>query len=71
MRAPTEILFVVEDDPTGGFTAQAVGVAVFAEADTWAELQEQLRDAVRCHFDGDDAPKIIRLHYVREEVIAA
>jgi hypothetical protein len=29
-----------------------------------------VRDAVRCHFDEGDAPGVIRLHFVREEVLA-
>jgi len=28
-----------------------------------------VKDAVACHFEDGEAPKIIRLHYVREEVI--
>lgn len=70
MSTPTEILFLVEDEPTGGYTARAFGEAIFTEAETWAELQVQARDAVRCHFDEGQAPKLIRLHYVRDEVMA-
>jgi hypothetical protein len=34
-------------------------------------LHEKVRDAVSCHFEPSSKPKIIRLHFVREEVIAA
>jgi hypothetical protein len=54
-----------------GFTARAVGESIFTEADDLAQLHERAREAVRCHFDGATAPKLIRLHYVRDEVIAA
>ena len=64
-----EIIFLVEDAPEGGLTAQAVGEAIFTEADSLEALREAVRDAVRCHFDAP--PALIRLHYVREEVIAA
>jgi hypothetical protein len=67
----TEIIFLVEDAPEGGFTAQALGVSIFTQADTWAELQQQVRDAVACHFDEAAKPQLIRLHCVRDEVIAA
>jgi hypothetical protein len=67
----SEIVFVVEEAPEGGFTARAVGESIFTEADDMAQLHERTRDAVRCHFDGANAPKLIRLHYVRDEVIAA
>jgi hypothetical protein len=66
-----EIIFVVEEAPEGGYTARALGEAVFTEADTLPELREAVRDAVHCHFDSGTAPKLIRLHFVRDEVIAA
>ena len=66
-----EIIFVVEEPPEGGFGARAVGESIHTQAETSAALHERVRDAVRCHFEGDAAPKLIRLHYVRDEVIAA
>ncbi len=67
-----EIIFLVEDSPEGGFSARALGHSIFTAADTELELQAMVKDAVACHFDdNDEAPRIIRLHYVREEVIHA
>ena len=66
-----EIIFLVEEAPEGGFTARALGESIFSEADTAEELQAQVRDAVRCHFADGEMPKVIRLHFVREEVISA
>ena len=65
-----EVIFVVENAPEGGFTARALGASLFTEADSLPELHEKMRDAVRCHFEEEDRPKIIRLHFVHEEVIA-
>ena len=65
----TEVIFVVEEAAEGGYIARALGVSIVTEADDMATLQEQVRDAVRCHFENDEAPKVIRLHFVREEVI--
>ena len=65
-----ELIFVVEEAPEGGFTAHALGESIFTEADTFEELSEQVRDAVRCHFDEEVRPKTVRLHFVRDEVIA-
>ncbi|MCX5769549.1 MAG: 2-oxoisovalerate dehydrogenase [Candidatus Hydrogenedentes bacterium] len=65
-----ELIFVVEEAPEGGFTAHALGESIFTEADTFEELCEQVRDAVRCHFDEEVRPKTVRLHFVRDEVIA-
>lgn len=67
----SEIVFVVEEAPEGGFMARAIGESIFTEADDMAQLHERAREAVRCHFPDGGAPKLIRLHYVRDEVIAA
>lgn len=66
----SEIHFIVEEAPEGGFVARAVGVDIFTEADDLPGLHEQLRDAVRCHFDADQKPGVIRLHITREEALA-
>jgi len=68
-RDRDEIIFVVEA-PEGGFTARALGVSIFTEADDLLGLHTQARDAVRCHFEEGRVPKVIRLHFVRDDVIA-
>jgi hypothetical protein len=70
-RGEPEVIFLVEEAPEGGFTARALGESIFTEADGAADLRERIRDAVRCHFDPGQGPRIIRLHFVREEVISA
>lgn len=65
-----EIIFLVEESPEGGYEARALGHAIFTEADDLPSLREQVRDAVRCHFDEEERPAVIRLHVVREEAIA-
>lgn len=68
----TEIVFLIEDDPDSGYTARALGESIFTEADDVDTLREMIRDAVRCHFpDEQTRPKLIRLHFVRDEVIAS
>ena len=66
-----EIIFLIEEAADGGFTARALGQSIFTEAESMDALRDQIREAVRCHFDEGQAPKVIRLHFVREEVIAA
>ena len=63
-----EIIFLVENAPDGGFSARALGYSIFTAADSEQELQTMVEDAVACHFDDGEAPKNIRLHYVREEL---
>jgi hypothetical protein len=65
-----EIIFVVEEAPEGGYTARALGASIFTEADDLTSLREQIRDAVSCHFTEGKEPKVIRLHFVHEEVMA-
>jgi hypothetical protein len=62
---------LVEEAPEGGFTARALGESIFTDADAIADLYGKVRDAVRCHFEEGQVPKVIRLHFVREEVITA
>jgi len=64
-----EIIFLVEEDIEGGFTARALGVEIFSEAETLEDLKEEIKDAVRCHFDPPDLPGLIRLHVVKDEVV--
>jgi len=64
-----EILFIVEEAPEGGYTAKAVGSSIFTEAETIGELKEMVREAIFCHFEGDDLPKLARLHFIKEEIL--
>ncbi len=68
----TEIIFEVrEDEADGGYTASALGVGVQSQGDTLAELRANVKEAVDCYFDETmEAPKVIRLHFVRDEVLA-
>jgi hypothetical protein len=59
----TEIIFEVEESPEGGLEARALGHAIFTEADSLDELRQRVRDAVRCHFDAESSPRLIRLHH--------
>ena len=67
----SEIVFqITEDDTDGGFIARALGHSIITEADTWEELCANVREAVLCHFDKGQAPAVIRLHRVPDELIA-
>ncbi len=66
-----EILFLIEDALEGGYTARALGHSIFTNGETMDELQRNIREAVECHFEPGQGPRLIRLHYVREEVMPA
>jgi hypothetical protein len=65
-----ELIFEVREAPEGGYTARALGASIFTEADDWASLEAEIRDAVDCHFEPDDRPSIVRLHFVRDQLLA-
>ena len=71
----SEIIFEVrEDELDGGFVAVALGHSIATQGDSMDELRLMVKDAVRCHFgDGaaGEAPHVIRLHFVRDEVLTA
>ncbi len=66
---PKEIFFLVHESPEGGYEAEALNYSIYTEADTLEELREMVKDAVACHFDEAERPVLIRLHFVREEVV--
>ena len=66
-----ELLFIVNEDPNGGYTARAVGQSIFTEGETRDDLVANIRDAVQVHFDGpDQTPRLLHLHYVHDQVLA-
>jgi predicted RNase H-like HicB family nuclease len=69
----SEIIFEVrEDEVDGGFTASALGYGIHTQGETLEELRSMVRDAVHCYFDESmSTPKLIRLHFVREEVLSS
>ena len=67
--ARAEIIFTVEEDPEGGFVAEALGHSIVTQGDSMEELRRMVQDAVRCHFDPQDRPGVIRLHILKQEVL--
>ena len=67
----SEVIFAVEESPEGGLEARALGYSIFTQGETMEELRQMVRDAVRCHFEDDAIPSVIRLHIVKDEVFTA
>ena len=65
----SEIIFDARESPEGGYEARALSYSIFTEADDWEQLREMVRDAVLCHFENDELPRIVRIHLVHDEVI--
>lgn len=65
-----EIIFEVTVAVEGGYNARALGHSIFTQGKDWSDLKAMTRDAVLCHFDESEVPKVIRLHLVTQETIA-
>lgn len=65
----SEIIFLIEESVEGGYEAKALGYSIYTEAENLDELRNTIKDAVKCHFEDDQLPQIIRLHLVKDEVI--
>ncbi len=63
-----ELIFIVEEDAEGGYRAQALGESIHTQAEAIEELHAMVRSAVACHYE--NPPRFIRLHYVRDEILA-
>ena len=65
-----ELVFEVTQEADGGFVAEALGESIFTEADSWDELRISVLEAVSAFYFDGIAPRRLRLHLVRDEVIA-
>ena len=65
-----EIIFIVEESKEGGYEARALGYSIYTQAESYEEIKEFIKDAVKCHFDEYSIPHIVRLHFVKDEVVA-
>ncbi len=66
-----EIVFEVTQEGDGGLVAQCLSENIFTQADTWDELRGNVKEAVAAYFfDHPQPPRAIRLHLVRDEVLA-
>jgi len=68
-----EIIFEVTDDEVdGGYSASALGFGIHTQGDSLDEIRRNIREAVDCYFDDTiPRPKLIRLHFVRDEILVA
>ena len=68
-----ELVFSVTQEADGGFVAECLSEAIFTQADSWEDQKRMVADAVQGHFfdQPEKAKSQIRLHLVRDEVLAA
>jgi predicted RNase H-like HicB family nuclease len=70
MGGMNEIVFQVTQEADGGYVAEALSEDIFTQGDSWEELRANVREAVNGHFFDRPKPSAIRLHLVRDEVLA-
>ncbi len=65
-----ELIFLIEEAAEGGYNARALGESIFTQGETLEEIKLNIKEAVECHFDEGNKPKLLRFHTVIDEVIA-
>ena len=65
-----ELVFEFTQESDGGFVAEALGESIITQADSWDELRANVREAVKAIYYDRPAPQRLRLHLVRDEVLA-
>jgi len=66
-----EIIFEVTQEADGGYIAECLPEPIFTQADSWADLRDQVQDAVRAYYFDKTRPSHVRLHLVRDEMLAS
>ena len=66
-----ELVFEVTQEADGGFVAECLGESIFTQADTWVELRQNVQEAINAFYFDRPRPSVVRLHLVRDEVLAA
>ena len=65
-----EIIFQVQEEPDGGYWAQALGHDIFTQADDLDGLKAHAVEATRAHFTPEERPAMVRLHLVKDVLLA-
>ncbi len=65
-----EIVFAVTQEGDGGYVAECLSHDIFTQGDTWDELRTAVQEAAAAYFFDQAVPSRIRLHLVRDEVLA-
>ena len=65
-----EIVFTVTQEADGGFVAECLTHDIFTQGNSWEELRANVREAASAYFFDQTGPSAIRLHLVRDEVMA-
>ncbi len=65
-----EIVFEVTQDADGGFSAECLTESISTQGDTWHELRANVKEAVEAFYFDRPKPADVRLHLIRDEMLA-
>lgn len=65
-----ELVFHVTQENDGGYVAECLSHDIFTQANSWEELRGKVREAVSAYFFDQPRPAAVRLHLVRDELLA-
>ncbi len=65
-----EIVFGITQEGDGGFVAECLSHDIFTQGNTWEELRANVQQATAAYFFDQPKPSSVRLHLVRDEVMA-
>ena len=65
-----ELIFEVTQEADGGYVAECLTENIFTQGDSWEELRSNVKEAVNAFFFDQSAPRQVRLHLVRDEMLA-
>ena len=65
-----ETVFSVTQESDGGYTAECLSHDIFRQGNSWEEMRANVREAVSGYFFDQAKPNAVRLHLVRDELLA-
>ena len=65
-----ELLFEVTQEADGGYCAECLTENIFTQGDTWDDLRAKVKEAVAAFYFDRPGPDAVRLHLVRDEMLA-
>ena len=67
----SELVFEVTQEEDGGFCAECLSENIFTQGDSWEALRQNVQEGVGAYYlDQTQSPERIRLHLVRDELLA-
>ena len=70
MNKSGDLVFEMIQEQDGGYVTECLNENIITQADNWEQLSENVKDAVKAFFFDQPAPTSVRLHLVKDEMLA-